>query len=581
MNNNLQDKTALVFGEDTRSFLSVIRSLAKAGMRVDVVTFSNLSPALKSKYINYIYYINYQAYSDQEWREEIEHILLEKDYDIAIPCDERALYPLIEFQKNLAVKTKFAVPDGSKLGPLFNKVETRLLAEKQGIPVAKGTLLDISDKSFKQLSQLYGSPIVLKPAQSYSSEKLNQRNSVQIAKTEADFEQFKQHNQYCLVESYFAGYGVGVSILAKGGEVEAAFAHARVSEPESGGGSSYRKAIAIDSGMLNACQKFCLALKYDGVAMFEFKFNPKTKDWILIEINARFWGSLPLAVFAGVDFPALYACNLLGITIEPKLTYNAYAYARNFTSDIYDIRSEFDVYRSKGLVFKGIQKALTRLSGFLRLVIRLESIDSLAKNDRAPFFAEFNDLFVDKINELPFFKNRKRQKTLQKFKQQIQKPISEILVVCYGNIMRSSFAGELLKQKLAAAGINDIQIQSYGFHQNENRSCPAKCIAMAKNWDVDLSKHQSKWLKQSHIKEKGQLIIIFDNKNEFYLKNYYTNTNALILASIIPPKYGFVSQIEDPYDHDEEYLHHCYKLIDISLTVLCDELKQVNKGVNR
>ena len=52
MTNKLHNKTALIFGEDTRSFLTVIRSLYKAGMEVDVVCFSNTSVALQSKYIN-------------------------------------------------------------------------------------------------------------------------------------------------------------------------------------------------------------------------------------------------------------------------------------------------------------------------------------------------------------------------------------------------------------------------------------------------------------------------------------------------------------------------------------------------
>ena len=37
--------------------------------------------------------------------------------------------------------------------------------------------------------------------------------------------------------------------------------------------------------------------------MAEFKVNPRTGGWVLIEINGRFWGSLPLTIAAGADFP--------------------------------------------------------------------------------------------------------------------------------------------------------------------------------------------------------------------------------------------------------------------------------------
>ncbi len=58
----LKNKTVLVFGEDNRSFLAVVRSLAKAGMKVDAVSFSKLAPALKSKYINKSYFFKNKKY---------------------------------------------------------------------------------------------------------------------------------------------------------------------------------------------------------------------------------------------------------------------------------------------------------------------------------------------------------------------------------------------------------------------------------------------------------------------------------------------------------------------------------------
>jgi predicted ATP-grasp superfamily ATP-dependent carboligase len=43
--------------------------------------------------------------------------------------------------------------------------------------------------------------------------------------------------------------------------------------------------------------------------MVEFKFDEATGDAALMEVNGRFWGSLPLALHAGADFPyALYRC---------------------------------------------------------------------------------------------------------------------------------------------------------------------------------------------------------------------------------------------------------------------------------
>ena len=43
-------------------------------------------------------------------------------------------------------------------------------------------------------------------------------------------------------------------------------------------------------------------MPYTGVAMFEFKRND-SGGWILLEVNARPWGSMPLPLSLGVDFP--------------------------------------------------------------------------------------------------------------------------------------------------------------------------------------------------------------------------------------------------------------------------------------
>jgi hypothetical protein len=46
--------------------------------------------------------------------------------------------------------------------------------------------------------------------------------------------------------------------------------------------------------------------------MVEWKLDPESDPTMLLEINPRFWGSLALAVRAGVDFSTLYADAALG-----------------------------------------------------------------------------------------------------------------------------------------------------------------------------------------------------------------------------------------------------------------------------
>ena len=46
-------------------------------------------------------------------------------------------------------------------------------------------------------------------------------------------------------------------------------------------------------------------LNWNGISMFEYRWDPSTDKFFLMELNARFWGSLHLPIHAGVDFPKL------------------------------------------------------------------------------------------------------------------------------------------------------------------------------------------------------------------------------------------------------------------------------------
>ena len=67
-----------------------------------------------------------------------------------------------------------------------------------------------------------------------------------------------------------------------------------------------RTSIALDAGMRNlAALGLLREMGLWGVAMVEFRIDERTDQPVLMEVNARLWGSLQLAVDAGVNFPRL------------------------------------------------------------------------------------------------------------------------------------------------------------------------------------------------------------------------------------------------------------------------------------
>ncbi len=106
-----------------------------------------------------------------------------------------------------------------------------------------------------------------------------------------------------LLQQYVQGYGAGVFGLYDRGRPLCFFAHRRLRErPPSGGVSVLSESIEPPAEALECARRVLESRRWHGVAMVEFKVDTQGRCW-LIEVNARFWGSLQLAVDSGADFP--------------------------------------------------------------------------------------------------------------------------------------------------------------------------------------------------------------------------------------------------------------------------------------
>jgi len=63
--------------------------------------------------------------------------------------------------------------------------------------------------------------------------------------------------------------------------------------------------VAPDPVLLAHARRLLDAVNWHGVAMVEFRHDRDNDVPYLMEVNTRFWGSLQLAIDAGVDFPWL------------------------------------------------------------------------------------------------------------------------------------------------------------------------------------------------------------------------------------------------------------------------------------
>jgi hypothetical protein len=80
-------RKVLVIGDDTRSFLVIVRSLGRRGITVHAAPTNFRSPALRSRYISAIHYLPPWTGDDAGWLSAIEGLLRAERYDLVIPCN--------------------------------------------------------------------------------------------------------------------------------------------------------------------------------------------------------------------------------------------------------------------------------------------------------------------------------------------------------------------------------------------------------------------------------------------------------------------------------------------------------------
>lgn len=303
-------RPVLVLDADQPSALAIVRSLGRRAVPVVVAS------AVAQPLAGYSRHVQACLRYPDPLREEAAFIawlvsqLRDPSFQYVIPVTERTVVPILR-QRAQFDDRRFAMAPSAALEQVLDKDRTVQLASALSIPVPRSLRVDSLDGLAAAAAAAgIGYPVVVKPARSVGQD-AHQRVqlSVSYAHTQAELATQVQHAlRYgaVILQEYFRGDGVGIELIADRGQLRYAFQHRRLHEvPLTGGGSSLRISEAIVPALRAASEQLVQALGWHGVAMVEFKYAPASGEFRLMEINGRFWGSLPLAVAAGADFPAL------------------------------------------------------------------------------------------------------------------------------------------------------------------------------------------------------------------------------------------------------------------------------------
>jgi predicted ATP-grasp superfamily ATP-dependent carboligase len=313
----------IVLGVDSAIGLAVIRDLGRHGVPILAIGNSADSIGLRSRYVNW------RAVRPsgglQTWLPE-----LAKAHDIkfVMAISESDILDL-NAARHLMPTLKLLIPDEDKMAIVLDKRKTLAMAAELGIDVPQEWCVRHSD-DVDPLAPALTWPLVLKWSDPQTIVSRLRSCDLPLIKAEfvlnkaqlkAALKRYDPLGDYPLIQSYAAGYGIGHMIFMAEGEPLLSFQHQRIHEwPPEGGTSTVCRSVAFENHDLQLQKSVALlkAMNWTGPAMVEYRHDPEVQKTVLMEINGRFWGSLPLAIHAGAHFPWLTFARLaLGLKPQP------------------------------------------------------------------------------------------------------------------------------------------------------------------------------------------------------------------------------------------------------------------------
>jgi protein-tyrosine-phosphatase len=257
-----------------------------------------------------------------------------------------------------------------------------------------------------------------------------------------------------------------------------------------------------------------------------------------MEINPRLWGSVALAIDAGVDFPYGMYCLATDADPGPQPKYKQPYYTRLVPPDLEWIGRQ--IRRS------GLSRSVELLS-FLRLLIGRESWDHFAWTDLRPLVTSGRAFLREKRAALEH-RRRAWADSQAALRQHVANAprlgahgaSTKVLFVCTGNICRSPLAATLWEGQYPT-----MKVASAGFVSREGRRSPDNVMAVAAARGISLVDHRSRTLDEAMLRE-SDLVVLFEPRQFVALRAAFPQylDKVVMLGALLSPRKAV---IDDPY----------------------------------
>ncbi|MFK7894508.1 MAG: hypothetical protein AB8G23_01665 [Myxococcota bacterium] len=313
-------KSILVTDGEARSALASVRSLGRGESEVHVLSSSSGALAGVSRYADAVHSVPDPAKDPAGWTEAVEALLTRLPDPLLLPVTEIAMGNV--YASSLDERYRVASPPPDAYAKAVDKQLFLEASLAVGFDAPRSIVLG-PDTSISDVARELGFPFVLKSRQSrWLVSGRWQSGIVTTIRNEADLREVDLSiGGELLAQEWVPGRGEGLFFLADQGRMVVCCGHRRLREkPPSGGVSTLSESVAPDPALRDMLEALVRDLEWHGVGMLELRRgrgDDGRERVVVMELNPRLWGSLQLAIDAGVDFPVLLDQLHRGESVSP------------------------------------------------------------------------------------------------------------------------------------------------------------------------------------------------------------------------------------------------------------------------
>jgi len=309
MNRSKKNIHVLITDGEIKFALPVIRCLSKHKfIKIHIVSKYKWIEAKFSRHIaSFNYYQKKDIKSASDWIQIIKQEIVKHKIDILFPVNVTEIRLLSEFKDEFDSSTHLLLPTVKSFDIAHDKWRLFEFLERNNINrPATFNSKSIDPNHIPPMNF----PVLSKPLSKSGGdgiEKISTEKSLKVA--------LNKHPE-SIIQEYINGYDIDMSVLCRDGKILSHTIQKGYWKNIAPFSMPYGVEFINNDELFETIKTLMKKLNWSGLAHIDLRYDEIHKDFKVIEINPRIWGSINASNRVGVNFSYYYCLAALGIEFE-------------------------------------------------------------------------------------------------------------------------------------------------------------------------------------------------------------------------------------------------------------------------